>query len=117
MDTAPPANVLRVLEGVNEFAVAGHRKWLNLCYSFLAWERNALMLGEKEIKTGDGKEHGKALLYLLKTTEFLAGIDQNDPDLETLRWRLNESWELICNKPSPEESLRLRKMMAGAFPQ
>jgi hypothetical protein len=117
METAMPAIISRVLDPVNEYARAGHEKWFDLSYRFLDWERKAIIEGQTQLNNEQRDGHRRALLYLLKITEFLAGIDPSDTDLDTLRWRLQESWELIYNKPNPVLAAQLRKQMTDAFPQ
>ena len=115
MEAALPASVSDVLKPIDQFQGDGHRQWLDLCYNFLAWERRAMSVPE-DASQDDRAAHRKALIYLLKVTEVLSAIGPKDPNLDALRWRLNESWELLCNRPPADEQARLKSEVLAAFP-
>jgi hypothetical protein len=99
----------------DEFAGHGHGMWSEACFDFLNWERENIMFGNQDGEMR--KTHRQGLLYLLKVTEFMSGMNLKDGELETLRWRLNQSWDYFYNRPSPRETADLDAWTGKLFPE
>ncbi|MDA1276387.1 MAG: hypothetical protein O2960_20410 [Verrucomicrobia bacterium] len=70
------------------------------------------------------EEHRYELKWLLRTAEALRTV-ASDPEfpnpslrqrLDAAAWKMEETWQLLYNPPSPEETEQLEKLIGQTFP-
>jgi hypothetical protein len=113
----------RIADIVMDSALERIQRWIDLCYQFRKWEREAIILGNPSPE--DVAKHKKALATILKSTRFMLTI-ASDPEsfdsdlyskLSILHDQLQHSWQMLYHPPTSEESSRNEALLAELFPE